>query len=130
MKSVEGGAYNWQIVVKLSKDGPSWKTAETKAFQDAFVGVYNRMRNDPAVFKYPSVIKKGFCTDANGSSVLHLDETLLDRNIVEIIMQAYGVEKAATLESMAEVDEILDLYFADRNRGKAILVSFAHGEDV
>jgi hypothetical protein len=23
MKSVEGGAYNWQIVVKLSKDGPS-----------------------------------------------------------------------------------------------------------
>ena len=122
--------YNWNVFVKLPDNGKTvWTNAELKAFQEAFVGIYNRLSKNEEIFRYPTKVVPGSILDRNAADVPHLDSLLTDSDVMKVIGHAYGVQNPADFEDLAAEEEIVGLYFKSCTRGKEAMMSYAkkHG---
>ena len=115
---------NWEAMIVNSPNQTDWTKAEVSETQAKCVAEWNKYTNDKDVFRFKSKVQPGRL-EANKMDPPTLDQTIISDDVVNVLKADFDIDDDSVLSEIAEVDDIVGLYFKDIKDGRATIKSFA-----
>lgn len=124
MAKQSGSTYAWKAFVGVSPNTVDWTHEEVESMQRQIVEEWNKHGQDPSLFEYPSKITMGTISGSINGEVFKLDNTIVDEDIIDLMMLFYGIEQTLSLVQLAEEKNIVNLYFSSYEKGRKAILNY------
>ena len=115
---------NWEAMIVNSPNQTDWTKAEVCEIQAKCVAEWNKYTNNKDVFQFKSKVQPGRL-EANKMDPPTLDQTIISDDVVNVLKADFDIDDDDVLSEIADVDDIVGLYFKDIKDGRATIKSFA-----